>query len=89
MAKAMGVSLHYIYTHDEAARIVELFEDVLCAHNMKVPSPEDDQRDEDNAAALYGSTYSDLLDEVEDVLLELLISRKNAGIVPYEFSGTW
>lgn len=78
-----------IYTHDEAAKIVELFEDILDMHNMKVPSPEDDERGEDNAAALYGSTYSDLLDDVENVLLDLLVNRKNADVVPYAFSGTW
>ena len=61
-----------IYTHDEAMLIVELFEDILTQHNIKVPSPEDDEREPDNDAALYGSTYSDLLDSVEDKLIEIL-----------------
>lgn len=46
-----------IFTHDEAARIVELFEDVLDEHGIKVPSPEDDERDPDNEAKLYGSVF--------------------------------
>ena len=34
-----------IYTRDEAMLIVEMFEDVLDTYNIKVPSPEDDERD--------------------------------------------
>lgn len=78
-----------IYTHDEAARIVELFEDVLCEHGVKVPSPEDDEREPGNDAALYGSTYSDLMDEVESALVDLLDQHKpGAEIIRGEFSGT-
>lgn len=51
-----------IYTRDEAMLIVEMFEDVLDTYNIKVPSPEDDEREPDNEAKLYGSVYSDLLD---------------------------
>ena len=36
-----------IYTHDEAAYIIELFEELLVANNIKLPSPEDDDRDPD------------------------------------------
>lgn len=78
-----------IYTHDEAMLIVELFEDILTQHNIKVPSPEDDEREPDNDAALYGSTYSDLLDSVEDKLIEILERHTlNTKVIRDEFSGT-
>jgi predicted RNase H-like HicB family nuclease len=61
-----------IYTHDEATAIMDMFEDVLSRYSISVPSPEDDERDEDDMTGLYGSTYSDLLDNVEDHLQGLL-----------------
>lgn len=77
-----------IYTHDEAMLILEMFEDVLLEHGIKVPSPEDDDREPENDAVLYGSTYSDLLDAVEDHLIKLLDRhRTNTEIVRYKFSG--
>lgn len=77
-----------IYTHDEAARIVELFEGVLDKHGIKVPSPEDDERGDDNEAKLYGSVYGDLLDGVENTLIELLNRQKGgADVKSYVFSG--
>ena len=77
-----------IYTHDEAALIVEEFENVLEKYGIKLPSPEDDEREENNEAPLYGSTYSDLLDSVEGTLIDLL-ERHSVGtpIVQYTFSG--
>ena len=77
-----------IYTHDEAALIVEEFENALEKYGIKLPSPEDDEREEDNEATLYGSTYSDLLDSVEAALIDLL-DRHSVGtpIVQYTFSG--
>ena len=39
---------------------------------IKLPSPEDDERDKDNGAALYGTVYADLLDNVENALKDLL-----------------
>lgn len=78
-----------IYTHDEAMLIVEMFEDVLDTYNIKVPSPEDDEREPDNEAKLYGSVYSDLLDDVEASLVALLDRNKiHTAIVTNEFSGT-
>ena len=78
-----------IYTHDEAMLIVEMFEDVLDTYNIKVPSPEDDEREPDNEAKLYGSVYSDLLDNVEASLIELLEKHdEDTEIVTDEFSGT-
>lgn len=77
-----------IYTHDEAALIVELFEEVLDKYGIKVPSPEDDEREPDNEAKLYGTTYGDLMDEVEDRIINLLQAHKSdTKIVKYEFSG--
>lgn len=80
-----------IYTHDEAARIVELFEDILSRYNIHVPSPEDEEREEDNMIGLYGSTYSDLLDEVETELISLLElhGKTDVEIVEDEFSGEY
>ena len=77
-----------IYTHDEAALIVELFEDVLVRYHITVPSPEDDEREQDNAAVLYGSTYSELLDSVEGHLLNVLTRHTAATeVVQGKFSG--
>jgi len=75
-----------IYTHNEAAEIVDLFEEILDRYGIHVPSPEDDEREEDNSAKLYGSVYSDLLDSVEDKLI-CIIERVKAGdkVVEYEF----
>lgn len=75
-----------IYTHNEAAEIVDLFEEILDHYGIRVPSPEDDEREEDNSAKLYGSVYSDLLDNVEDKLVSI-IERAKAGdkVVEYEF----
>ena len=77
-----------IYTHDEAARILEMFDDMLRENGIKVPSAEDDERGEDNDAALYGMVYWDLLDAVEHVLLDVAKrSKANEEIKPYNFSG--
>lgn len=48
--------MNKIYTHDEAILIVEMFEDVLTRYGIIVPSLEDDEKEDDNEAALYGST---------------------------------
>jgi hypothetical protein len=61
-----------IYTRDVAANIVEIFEDVLCEHEISIPSPEDDERDEDDKIGLYGSTYYDILDSVEARIKDLV-----------------
>lgn len=79
-----------IYTHDEAARIVDAFEKILSRHNIYVPSPEDEDREEDNMVGLYGSTYSDLLDYVEDRLIDVIDTAKTgAEVVVGEFSGNY
>ena len=79
-----------IHTHDEAARIVDAFEEVLSRYNIHVPSPGDDDRDEDNMVGLYGSTYGDLLDYVESKLVDIIDTAKTgAEVVVGEFSGTY
>ena len=59
-----------IYTHELASQLVERFENVLDDHDITVPSPEDDEREPDNKARLYGSVYSDLLDTVEKIVID-------------------
>lgn len=77
-----------IYTHDEAAKIVELFETVLDNAGIVVPSPEDDEKDPDNHACLYGSVYSYLTDNIEDILKDLLERSANfADIISDVYSG--
>lgn len=89
MGEANASQSDAIYTRDEAVLIVEMFESVLDTYNIKVPSPEDDEREPDNEAKLYGSVYSDLLDNVEASLIELLEKHdENTEIVTDEFSGT-
>lgn len=80
-----------IYTHDEAANIVEMFEDVLDEYGIYVPSPDDDERfkaDPYNTAKLYGTTFSVLMDRVEDYLIRLLENKaEDTTLISYEFSG--
>ena len=78
-----------IYTHDEAMLIVEMFEDILAKNNIYIPSPEDDDREPGDIVGLYGSVYSDLLDEVEEKLCVILYRQSNgAEIIEGRFSGT-
>lgn len=84
-----STKMENIYTHDEAASIIEVFEDLLSAHDIKVPSPEDDEREDDNDAAFYGSVYSNLLDQVETILIKMLERGRNAAVISHEFSGTF
>lgn len=48
--------------------ICELFEDLLDKHNITIPDEDDDQREPDNCARLYGMTYANLEDEVVSIL---------------------
>lgn len=59
-----------IYTHNIAADLVELFEDVLDRHDIKIP--DDDRTGDETEGCLYGQTYSDLLDETEICLIEAI-----------------
>lgn len=70
-----------IYTQNEAANIVELFEDVLDRFDIVVPSEEDDDRSEDNDAKLYGMVYWDLLEAVQNKLITWTAQVKNGAEV--------
>ena len=63
-----------LYTRPFAADIVSLFENLLDAHDIIIPSPEDsDGRfDDGNSAPIYGTTYSDLVDEIEQIIVDML-----------------
>ncbi len=77
-----------VFTRDEAALILDMFERVLDTYEIKIPSPEDDEREPDNEAKLYGSVYYDLLDEVESSLVDLIGRCSDyTDIVINEFSG--
>ena len=77
-----------IYTRDIAADIVELFELVLDKYNIKVPSPEDDEREPDNDAKLYGTEYYNLIDAVEWTLLDVInCVKKGDDVEAFVFSG--
>ena len=67
-----------IYIRNETADILDMFDDMLTENGIKVPSPEDDERGEDNDVALYGSVYYELFDRLEDALVEI-IERVKAG----------
>ena len=80
-----------VYTHDIAARIVENFENILDEQNITLTSPEDDEKEPDNAARLYGSTYCDLLDATEAIVIQTL---EQAGVshdkyITDQFSGNF
>lgn len=75
-----------IYTRSEAAYIVEMFEEVLSDYNIHIPSFEDDERGEDNMVGLYGSTYYELLDSVEEAIISILKRKNNrTEIITDEF----
>ena len=75
-----------IYTRNAAADIVGFIEDILISYGIKVPSPEDDERDSEDDLGFYGTTYSNILDEVEGMLIELLERAKpGVNIITDEF----
>lgn len=75
-----------IYTHNYAAEILDLFDDMLNRHGIRVPSEEDDERGADNDAALYGMVYADLLEDVENIIIGIARSAADGTeIVPYIF----
>lgn len=60
-----------VYIMNETADILDMFDDVLVDNGIKVPSPEDDDREEDNEAALYGSVYWTLFERLENALTDI------------------
>ena len=64
--------------------ICELFEDVLDRNDITIPDEDDDQREPDNTARLYGMTYAELEDSVVDILYmfaDEIIRNYNAELV--------
>ena len=70
-----------IYTMNEAANIIDLFEDLLDKYDITVPSEDDADRTEDNAARIYGTEYSELLDTIQTRLAMLTALVKNGAEV--------
>lgn len=83
-----------VYTHDEAHKIVEKFEDLLCAKDITVPCADVDEeadryQNDENEAALYGTEYSDLLDGVENDIIAMLDAAGVKNYVAGVFSGNY
>jgi hypothetical protein len=70
-----------IHTRNIAADILEMFDDVLTAHGIRVPSEEDNERGADNDAALYGMVYWNLLDDVERIVADAANRGKTEDII--------
>lgn len=78
-----------IYTHDEAMRIVEMFDWLLCENEVFIAGPQDDDPDPDDCIGLYGSAYDHALFYVEDRLIELLDKHDgNTEVICDVFSGS-
>ena len=67
-----------VYIMNETADILDMFDDMLVDNGIKVPSPEDDERGENNEAALYGSVYWTLFERLENALLDI-VEKVKAG----------
>lgn len=67
---ALDKNANKLYTRGYALLIMEQFEAVLSKYDICVPSDEDDEREEDDMIGLYGSTYSDLIDVVESIVID-------------------
>lgn len=88
--KRLEYKPHIIYTHDRACQILEFFDDLLVEQKIKVEAPpeEEAQRDPDNQLGLYGTPYSDLFDQVEGELVQMLgEKRPDTEITEGIFSG--
>lgn len=72
-----------IYTHNVAADIVELFEDLLVKNNIVIP--DEDRTGGEEEAAIYGMTYAGLLEDVENELINVLKEAKIKKYVPWVF----
>lgn len=89
MSEHRDVTPGKIYTHDEASRIIDMFEDILSEYNICIPSPEDEDRDEEDMVGLYGTTYSCLLCDIESRLVEIIATaQKGAEVIQDEYSDT-
>lgn len=84
------MSDNVIYSRDVSAEIVGIFEGVLERYGITVPSPEDDDKEPENDAKLYGSVYWNMVNEIEEILLNYTSAIRalpNAEVVSWEFSG--
>lgn len=82
----LGFNRRKVYTHSVAADCLDVYEEILLKHDIRVPSPEDDEREKDDAG-LYGSVYSDLLDDFEDEIInELHSDRADARVLSVLFA---
>jgi len=70
-----------IYTRSVAVEILDLFDDFLAERGIRIPSDEDEQRGENNDAALYGMVYASLLDAVEDIVTDAVTDAKTEEII--------
>ena len=78
-----------IYTHDKASQILDEFDKILSDNNIKVPSGDDSEREDDNAAALYGDVYDHLLNYTESVIINTLRDTKVVDYISDVFSGEY
>lgn len=61
-----------IYTQEVAHDIIEKFEELLDEHNIYIPDEDRELEDDpDNTAKIYGMTYANLLEDVENLIVEL------------------
>ena len=75
-----------LYTRSRAARIIDIFENLLEKNKIIIPSPEDDERDPETTGALYGSVYGELLDSVEHELASWVKDVRNVEMIQGVFS---
>ena len=78
-----------LYTHDEATLIAGSLEEILEEYDICVPSAEDDEREEDNMIGLYGSTYSDFVDRIEDIVIDFAIRTSENKNSKEIYSDNW
>lgn len=67
-----------VNTHNMTADIIDHIDNFLGSFGIRVPSPEDSEREPDNDAALYGSTYAELFDTIEPMIVDA-VERAAAG----------
>lgn len=64
---------------EEATDIIECFEEVLNQYDIYIPDEDDDERDiENNTAKLYGMTYANIYDQIQDSLVTHVMKLKNS-----------
>lgn len=61
-----------ISPHDIASGLIDYVEDVLDRKDIIIP--DEDRMDDEGEANLYGMTYSDFVDDIEEVITENLMS---------------